>query len=463
MKILLISSNIAETPYPLYPLGCSMIAAALINAGHNVWQFDFLEQETSLDALRAKIADIAPELIGVSIRNIDNVNLMNTSYYIEIVKSLVREVKKVSNVPVILGGAGFSLIPDLILQETGADYGIVGEGESLIVELVNNMAQGIYPPQRLIGPQTRLSGNDIPSASYDGRLIDFYLGKGGTISIQTKRGCTGNCVYCTYPVLEGNKIRSRNPGSVVDDIETLANRHKVNYIFFTDSVFNDNEGAYLNVLEEMLRRKLKVSWTAFFKPQGLTDEIVEMMKRTGFTAAEIGSDAACDTTLKKLGKGFSFRDIMECNDLFVRHGVASAHFFMFGGPGETKETVFEGIENIKSLNGCVSFIFMGIRILPNTPLAALAIKEKIISPADGLLKPVYYISPAIEQDWLKETLTKAFLDVKRCVFPPDTFDNAVRVLHKLGYSGSLWDMLIPKTKQDVSVCPQTETIKGNNS
>jgi len=443
MKILLISSNIAITPYPIYPLGVSMIAAALTAAGHEVRQFDFLQQKNSMDALGQDIKRLGPELIGISIRNIDNVNLMNEQYYIEIVKNIVKKIREVSNVKVILGGAGFSLIPDLILKETRADYGIIGEGESLIANFVNNAAKGIYPEERLIMPGSRLSGEEISSAKYDEQLMEYYLHSGNIASIQTKRGCTHKCVYCSYPILEGSKIRQRDPGSVVDDIELLNNKYNAKYIFFVDSVFNDDKGAYLQVIKEMIRRKINIPWTGFFKPQGLNDENIKLMKQSGLVAAEIGSDAACDVTLQKLGKGFSFHNIVECNNLLVKHGIATSHYFMFGGPGETKQTVFEGIENIKSLKSCVVFIFMGIRILPNTSLARIAIKENILSSDEGMLKPIYYISPSIDKDWLEKTLTESFSKIRHCIFPPDAVDNSLRVLHKLGYSGTLWDLLIP--------------------
>ena len=103
----------------------------------------------------------------------------------------------------------------------------------------------------------------------------------------------------------------------------------------------------------------------------------------------------------------------------------------------------EGIDNIKSLKKTVSFIFMGIRILPHTPLEKLAISEGIISSDQDLLEPVYYLAPGIERKWLEETLTKAFSGIRNCVFPPDVLDNSLAFLHKLGYSGSLWEMLIP--------------------
>ena len=248
-----------------------MIAGALEAAGHEVRQFDFLQQNNSIQALLHEIDIFKPELFGISVRNIDNVNLMNEQYYIDVVRNIVKEIKAVSGNKVILGGAGFSLIPDLILQETGADYGIIGEGEKLMVSFANNAARGIYPGERLIGPDLKLYGAAINSPKYDEQLMQYYLHSGNIASVQTKRGCTSKCVYCSYPVLEGSMIRKRDPVSVVDDIELLRDKHKVKYIFFIDSVFNDSEGAYLEVLLEMNRRNVNIPWTGFFKPDGLND------------------------------------------------------------------------------------------------------------------------------------------------------------------------------------------------
>jgi len=444
MRILLISANITMSPYPVYPLGMSVVAHALTRAGHEVRQYDTLMEDNSLDSLASEVGRFQPDLVGISVRNIDNVNLMNEQYYIENVQKIVAKVKSVSSVKVVLGGAGFSLIPDLILDETGADFGIVGEAESLVVDFVGNAARGVYPQERVMGPSEKIEGDGIVSALYDERVMEFYLKSGNIASIQSKRGCTHSCVYCSYPVLEGSRIRQRDPRTVVDDMELLHHTHKAKLIFFVDSVFNDDEGAYLDLIKEMERREVAIPWTAFIKPKGLTDDIVKRMKKTGLMAVEIGSDAACDGTLKGLGKSFAFRDIVECSELFTANGVATSHYFMFGGPGETRETVFEGIENIKSLTKCVKFVFMGIRIIPHTPLARLAVREQVIAPDDGLLKPTYYLSPSIEKAWLEQTLTEAFAKTRDCVFPPDAVDNSLRVLHKLGYTGALWDLLLPR-------------------
>jgi lipid biosynthesis B12-binding/radical SAM protein len=443
MKILLISANVTMSPYPIYPLGLSIVAASLRKAGHDVLQLDFLQQNTSFDAIAREVAAYGPGLIGISVRNIDNTNLVHEQYYIDNVKNIVSRIRQVTGVKVLLGGAGFSLMPEAILDETKADYGIVGEGEILAVKFADNASRGIYPTERVIGPSSWLPGGEISSALYDERLLSFYLHSGNIASIQTKRGCTYKCVYCTYPVLEGKELRLRDPRAVVDDIVLLRDRFKTKYIFFVDSVFNDDDGAYLGVVAEMERRGVTIPWTGFFKPGGLNDGIVERMKKTGLVAAEVGADAACDRTLKRMGKSFTFAEIRQCNDLFVRHGIATSHYFMFGGPGETEETVEEGIRNILSLQKCVSFLFLGIRILPGTALYRLAIKEKVISEAESLLRPVYYIAPGLDRQWLEARLTRAFESVRHVVFPPDTYDNSLQILHKLGYTGPMWDLLLP--------------------
>jgi len=447
MKIFLISSNVATTPCPIYPLGLSMVASALESAGFQVSQFDFLQNAQSVHQLLDELAIYDPDLVGISIRNIDNVNLLNEKRYLDTVKMLVSRIKELGDRPIVLGGAGFSILPEAILEETGADFGIVGEGEELMVQLATDLDQGRKPKQRCLRSSGLLDGSQIPSASYDPRLMAFYLKSGNLASVQTKRGCTHKCVYCSYPSLEGSDIRTRNASKVVDDIQNLVGEKKAEYIFFVDSVFNDDAGAYLNIAREMKRRKVCVPWTAFFKPNGLDDEILTLLRETGLKAAEIGADAATDTTLQKLGKSFQFEDIRSNNALFAKNGIATAHFYMFGGPGETKETVRQGIENIISLENTVSFMYMGIRILPGTPLARIAKNQGFYRDERELLDPIFYVSPEVERDWLEETLTQGFRKHRHCVFPPDALDSSLQFLHKLGYSGALWDSLIPAEKR----------------
>lgn len=445
MRILLISSNIAETPYAVYPLGMSMVAAALKAEGHEVTMFDFLHRGKSLDAVRSVVRESAPELVGISIRNVDNVNLMNEQRYIETVRDIVRVLREETGAKIVLGGSGFSVMPQQVLEAAGADYGITGEGEVVFCRFAAGAAGGQYPVERILGSTPCLTGGQIPPAFYEPEMMKFYLQSGHMAAIQTKRGCEHGCVYCTYPVLEGHRLRERDPAAVVDDMERLVSDYKAKYIFFTDSVFNDNQGRYRAIVNEMKRRGLQIPWSAFFKPGGDLDEkIVKLMCETGLKAAELGSDAPSDVTLRGIGKDFLFKDVSDCNSMFVDNGVATAHYFMFGCPGETQESVIEGVRNITGLRKTAVFVFMGIRILPDTGLEKIAVRDGIIRQGQSLLDPVYYISPEVDRQWLESTLKKSFEGIRNIVFPPDALETKLHFLFKLGYAGSLWD-LISKT------------------
>ena len=335
MKILLIASNIARTPYPVYPLGMSMIAGALTNAGHAVAQFDFLQHEMSLDAITNAVTTEKPDIVGISIRNIDNTNMMNEQHYIGIVKGIVDQIRNHTSAKVILGGSAFSILPDSVLAAVGADYGVIGEGEQIFIEFVNNASNGIYPDKKIITTQQSLQGTDITSAEYDRQILDFYLQNGHVGNVQTKRGCPYNCVYCSYPSLEGKRIRVRDSHEVLQDMQSLINDHGAKMIFFTDSVFNDRTGQYRNLLELMKKQKITIPWSGFITPDKLDEYDIELMKDTGLIAAEMGSDAATDATLAGLGKSFRFADIAKYNDLFAQYEIAIAHYYMFGGPNET--------------------------------------------------------------------------------------------------------------------------------
>ena len=445
MKILLIASNIAESPYAVFPLGISIIANSLIKDGHNVKQYDYLQSGKDLESLSSLVTEFKPDLIGLSIRNIDNVNILNEQNYLVAVQDIIKKIRPIYNGKVLLGGSGFSLSPKPILEMTGADYGIVGEGEKEVCKFAANLQKGILPQDNIIYADIA-KDSSILSGYYTEDIMKFYLKHGNMAPVQTKRGCLNHCIYCTYPFLEGKKIRNRPVDEVIKDIRVLTDKFGAKMIFFTDSVFNDSERNYINLLNEMKRQKINVPWTGFIQPNGLKRADVQLMKETGLIAVELGADAATDITLKAMGKKFTFDDIVSTYKMFNEFEISSALYYMIGGPGETKETVLEGIENIKSINNAVSFIFMGIRILPNTPLELIARRENIIQNDNNLLDSIYYISPKIDKEWLEHTLTEAFKNIRHCLFPPDSHEALLKTVHKLGYSGLMLDKFINRKK-----------------
>ena len=441
MKILLVSCNPVVAPYPVYPLGMAVIANALRQAGHAVRQHDMLAGAFSLEKLREAVAAEHPEMMGISFRNLDNVNACNEAWYVDQLAQLVAALRAASPAPIVLGGPGFSVMPDQVLAASGADYGIVGEGERLIVELAEQLARGERPAQRIWRAGASLDAAGMVPPAYDDSILAFYMQSGGVTPLQSKRGCPHRCAYCTYPLLEGHRIRPRDCDQVVDDVLSLQAKG-AKQIFFTDSIFNDQAGHYRNLVSAMRRRGVHIPWTGFFRPEVLSPEILEDMKATGLNAVELGSDATSDTTLREMGKDFTFAEVKAVHDQFIEAKLTVSHYFMMGGPGETRATVQEGIDNVLQLKGAASFIFLGVRILPGTPLEARARREGLVGDQTDLLHPAYYFSPAIEREWLHGTLIEAFRKHRHVVYPPDAMDSGLAFLHRLGYTGMSIDLLL---------------------
>jgi len=444
VKVLLLSCNPVVAPYPVYPLGMSVIASALERAGHAVRQYDLLANGFALDQVAAVLAEERPGLVGVSFRNLDNVNVCNEAHYIGQLAGLVAAVRAVCPEAVVaVGGPGLSVLPERVLEASGADYGVVGEGERIAVELADAIARGEPPAARVLRAESALGAADMVPALYDDAILAYYQQAGGVTPLQTKRGCPYRCAYCTYPLLEGRRIRSRDCEAVVDDMLRLQAKG-VRQIFFTDSIFNDQAGHYRQLVEVMRRRGVSVPWTGFFRPEVVAPDLLDAMKQTGLTAVELGSDATSDPTLEALGKAFRFEDVEAAHACFVNAGITVSHYFMMGGPGETEVTVEAGVANVLQLRGAASFIFLGIRILPGTPLAEQALREGVIREDTDLLRPVYYFSPRLKREWLHERLLDAFRRHRHVIYPPDAMDSGLAFLHRLGYSGMSIDLLLKK-------------------
>lgn len=446
-RILLVSSNITTDPFPVYPLGLAIIASALAGCDHTVDQFDFLAAGESEAALRERVGTFAPDYVCISLRNLDDCDSLTARTYPAVAKRLVEVVRGVCGVPIILGGSAFSILPEEILAFTGADYGVVGEGERIICDLIRDLEAGT-PSPRILRSKGLIPGQQLISPLYSSELADFYLEASGMINLQSKRGCVHKCIYCSYPFLEGDSYRYRDPRAVVDDMEKARTDHGVGRFFFTDSVFNDSEGRYLEVAEEMLRREHPLSWYCYIRPEGIGRKEIALLKRAGLHAAELGTDAACDTTLRSLGKGFTFAEALEVNRAFVAERLPCAHFVMFGGPGETRETVAEGLANLDQLEHTVVFAFTGIRILPFTPIHALAIREGFLDKDSSLQEPIFYQSPLIEAGVMNAMISASFDGRRNRVFPLEGSRAMREVMHRFGYRGLLWDSLIqyPKTR-----------------
>ncbi|OQY17929.1 MAG: lipid biosynthesis B12-binding/radical SAM protein [Desulfobacteraceae bacterium 4572_35.1] len=452
-RVFMLSSNIASEPYPVYPLGMAIIAGVLEQQGHEVQQFDFLVHEQSHSKLCEQLRQFQPDIVAMSLRNIDNVDSFSSddNWYLADARKLVAEIKGCVDSVVIVGGPAFSIMPKEILDYLQADYGVVGEGEVIVGEMIAALERG-EKVERLNSSPTPLNGSQMQGPSLIPEYVEYYQQRSGMVNLQSKRGCPYHCIYCTYPGLEGNSFRPREVEAVVDDIERMQRDYSTDHLFFTDSIFNDSSGHYLTLVEEILRRDISINWCGFFRPQGLTEENLALLKRSGLYAMEMGTDAGCDRTLAGLNKGFTFAEVKRCHQLAMAAEIPCAHFIMFGGPEETPDTLKEGLNNIAQLENTVVFAFSGIRIFPKSPLVQRAIADGVVSADVDLIKPVYYLSPHIDQQWMNQQILEAFNGRRDRIFPPSAGQEQMTMMNNFGFKGILWDQMVnfgdkPKRKR----------------
>src|SRR5215210_5980089 len=215
-RVLLVSTNRERQPYPVVPNGLACVASALDAAGHQVGFLDLCFVRDPIASARDAALDFRPDIIGVSVRNIDNSDAIALRHYTPEARGVLRALRSAApGARVIAGGAAFGVAPEALFRDLGVDYAVAGDGERASVALINALTSGerIGALPGLVRDRTGTVVFTPPGEDADPdslpppalhRWIDLarYQRHGATIPIQTKRGCVYKCVYCTYRNVE---------------------------------------------------------------------------------------------------------------------------------------------------------------------------------------------------------------------------------------------------------------------
>jgi radical SAM superfamily enzyme YgiQ (UPF0313 family) len=242
----------------------------------------------------------------------------------------------------------------------------------------------------------RLDQAEVP----DRGLFDAlrYYERGGCLNVQTKRGCCFDCVFCSYPLIEGTKVRVRSAELVVDEIAGLRERFGVRHIFFVDNIFNFPLPHAKRICEEIAARGLDVEWSGYLNPKFVDEELVRLMAASGCRGVEFGTDSGAATMIANLRKEFDADDLRRVSQLCHRYRIKFAHSLIFGGPGETAETIDQTLSLMEELQPTAVIAFTGIRILPGTGMVSIALRDGQIDADDNLLHPKFYIAETLRDD-----------------------------------------------------------------
>ena len=449
MRILLVSPNTLTTPYPVYPLGLDYVAGS-IDEGHEVRLADL--NTLCLEDLDTLLVTFKPQIIGLSCRNIDNMEASGSRYFINEYQQIVARLRASSTALLICGGSGFTIMPQQILEVLGADYGIVGEGErfGLLVEAINSGRDPQLIPGVIGAATQKVIANPPP---WDGRIVRkfqpnaehnrFYLESGGMLNLQSKRGCSFHCIYCSYPHIEGRKHRLIAPEKVAEMAGELQ-ASGARYFFITDSAFNSDIKHSLAVAKAFKAAGITIPWGGFFAPLRLPADYFRILADAGLKHVEFGTESLARTMLQTYRKPFTVDDVFAAHQQALAAGLHVAHYFLLGGPGESEATISESLDNIENLKRTVMFFFIGIRIYPQTELYEIALAEGKIKPTTNVLKPIFYVPDAIDRQTIESLVTTRLGKRVNCIVGsggPDEVTSVSR-LHARGYTGPLWEHLI---------------------
>ncbi len=447
MKVLLVSANQVTAPYPVYPLGLDYVAAALAPK-HQVQLADM--NTLSRADVVALLEQFVPEIIGLSLRNIDNTDTTDPRGFIIGYQKVIEILRGATSAPIVLGGAGFSLFPRAIMKALKADYGIIGEGERM-ADLLDALETGekrpVLPGVILAKGEERfpppLAGFEQAHFQHERPLTAFYIQNGGMLNLQTKRGCPFKCVYCTYPHIEGRRFRFIEPKAVAQTALALQGAG-AKYLFITDSAFNADINHSLAVADEIKRIGLAIPWGAFMAPIDMPEHYFKTMVQAGLTHVEFGTESLSNSVLRAYGKPYGRLQVLKAHQAAIDEGLHVAHYLLLGGPGETAETLETTLTEVDKLVKAAIFIFCGMRIYPHTALYARAVQEGQIDPSMDLLAPVYYQSPDISSNAISQQVKAKRLTHPNWVIGNggDETEQILTRLYAHGHTGPLWEHLI---------------------
>ncbi len=350
MMTLVVSTNQVKAPIVL-PLGPNIIVSSLRKHNLPVKFLDLCFSDSPAEDLKNKINETKPDIVAISVRNSDNVIMVNQQFYLDGVKPYIDICKKAGCI-VVIGGAAVGSFKEKAFCYLEPDYAIVGEGEVTLPKLIKALEEksrtdnipgvvgyhnGVITSEKW-RPISDLTEIPLPDYDlYDNRYFTFSKNTPMglirlKVGVQTKRGCPFNCIYCNYPQIEGRSIRYRKPESIVNEMKMTIEKYNDIEFEMADSIFNYPPDFAESICDKIISSGLKVKWSATCNPAYMTESLLDKMINAGCTKVEFGIDTACDKMITSLRKSFSVLDIINAAKLCREKKATVYVLFAFRRP-----------------------------------------------------------------------------------------------------------------------------------
>ena len=343
-----------------YPIWLSYAAGVLENNGHRVRLVDAPAWGCNLENVKEDIKNFNHDLI------VGESNFQSLTNDVGVIKEIKTEIEAVS----VLVGPPVSQFPDRILND-GADIAARFEYDFTIRDIAESIEEGsglenikgisyeengriTHNPDRKFSTSEELDEIPFVSKVYNEHLNikDYFLGHTlyPMVQVFTGRGCPNRCTFCSWPeTLMGRKHRVRSVENVVDEFEYITKElPEVKEIFIEDDTFTIGKNRIKEVCSEIKRRGLDITWSCNARAN-LDYESMKAMKDAGCRLLDVGYESGNDTILKNIKKGITTNDSRKFTEDAKRVGLMILADFIFGMPGETRETAEQTIRFVKEI------------------------------------------------------------------------------------------------------------------
>ena len=415
MRILFVSTNRLKVAMPPMPLGLASVIAQVDASRHRIEVLDMMFSEQPENELVKQISDFNPEVIAISVRNLDNQSYLSTDYLLPKEKEVIDLCRKTSEAKIVIGGPAVTVSPQAIFEYLRPDFAVNGEGDRVFPELVGRLENGddftdlpglVWKGSAgtRMNPQAFIPNLDMLNPPRRD-LFDNerYARERSMANIVIKQGCEFNCLYCDSPHVMGNRWRMKSPETVAAELETMQNEFGVKLAYFTDAIFNYPVDHARAICQAIIDRNLKIRWVATINPAYTDRPLLELMQKAGCVVASPSCDSCSEKMLRSLQKNFNQAQLKTCLELLEEMEISYMLSILIGGPGENRDTVQETVSFLEERTPMMVDFCVGIRLMPHSPLFDIAVEEGIISADDPLMEPKFYISPDI-MDWIEEYL-----------------------------------------------------------
>ena len=463
MKILFVNTNRMKPA--VAPIGLDYLADSLRAAGNTLSLLDLCFSEDCENDIEAAVAAFTPDLVGASVRNTDDCVFPSGAFLLPEARGMLLTLRQHTDAPIVVGGVGFSTMPEAAMEYCGADFGIAGEGEDAMVRLVKAL-QGSSEldhvpgllwwdeagPRRNRGAEMRLDALPPRERSF----IDNarYYREGGQAGFETRRGCPMSCTYCADPVAKGRRSRLLPPRMVVGELRALL-AQGIDHVHACDCEFNlpvDHAREICNaIIADGLAERIR--WYAYCSPAPFDAETARLFRRAGCAGIDFGVDSGNAQMLKRLGRAFTTEDLSATARTCAEAGIPFMYDLLLGAPGETRETMRDSMEFVRGLPvDCVG-VSVGVRVYEGTALAA---EVRTAGPLESnpalhgaridnehLLRPVFYLAPVLGAD-IPAFLADLVGHDQRFFLPGDyNYNDNTRLTTAIaeGARGAYWDIL----------------------